>query len=121
MKSNKGAFAVPILIILVGVGWLLTAQGYGPGINWVWTLGLAAVGIVTLVLSGIDKVSVVIGPFFLVASLLSVLRQTNNLDLDTEVPILVIVVGVLLALARLAAIPAPEWIIPNGKPPEKKP
>src|SRR5262249_24490709 len=83
MRSNRQApLVIPILIIIVGVGWLLTAQGFGPGINWVWTLGLAAIGILTFLLSGFDKVSVVVGPFFLVSSLLSVLRQTGGLDLS---------------------------------------
>src|SRR5262249_42124891 len=41
MKSNsRTTLVVPILIIIVGVGWLLTAQGVAPGINWVWTLAL---------------------------------------------------------------------------------
>src|SRR5437764_11209583 len=78
---NRAPLIIPISIIVVGVGWLLTVQGFGPGINWVWTLGLAVIGILTLVLSsGFDIVSVVIGPFFLLASLLSMLRQTGQLS-----------------------------------------
>jgi hypothetical protein len=108
------------LIIVVGVGWLLTAQGFGPGINWVWTLGLGVVGILTFVLSnGFDKVSVVIGPFFLMASLLSALRQTGQLNLDTEVPLLVISIGVLLLVAHLPVIPKPAWFVEPPQPPEE--
>jgi hypothetical protein len=122
MSSNSGmSLAIPILIVAVGVGWLLTAQGFGPGINWVWTLGLGVIGILTFVLSkGCDKVSVVIGPFFLLASLLSVLRQTGQLSLDSEVPILVIAIGLLLLVARLPTISKPGWFIevppPAGEP-----
>jgi hypothetical protein len=43
------------------------------------------------------------------------LRQTGRLTVNTEVPILVIVAGVLLLIARLPAIPVPEWVIPEGK------
>jgi hypothetical protein len=113
MSSNSRApLIIPILIIVVGVGWLLTAQGFGPGINWVWTLGLGVIGILTFVISkGFDKVSVVIGPFFLLASLLSVLRQTGQLSLDMEVPLLIISIGVLLLLAQLPAIPKPGWFV----------
>ena len=91
MSSNSRAqLVIPVLIIAVGVGWLLTAQGYAPGVNWIWILGLGVVGILTFVLSkGFDKVSVVLGPFFLLASLLSVLRQTGRLSLDIEMPVLV--------------------------------
>ena len=118
MQSNRMAtLAIPILIIVVGLGWLLTAQGFGPGINWVWTLGLGVIGILTFLLSGFDKVSVVLGPFFLLASLLSVLRQTGNLSLDIEVPVLVISIGVLLLFARLPAVPTPGWLVPTAAPP----
>jgi hypothetical protein len=112
MSSNSRApLVIPILIIVVGVGWLLTAQGFGPGINWIWTLGLGVIGVLTFVVSnGFDKVSVVIGPFFLLASMLSVLRQAGQLNLDIEVPILVISIGVLLLVAQLPAIPKPGWL-----------
>jgi hypothetical protein len=122
MHSNRLApLAIPILIIAVGLGWLLTAQGFGPGINWVWTLGLGVVGILTFLLSGLDKVSVVLGPFFLLASLLSVLRQTGNLTLDIEVPLLVISIGVLLLFAQIPAIPKPRWLLPATPPPPHEP
>jgi hypothetical protein len=111
---------IPILIIVVGVGWLLTAQGFGAGINWVWTLGLGVIGILAFVLSGIDKFSVVVGPFFLLASLLSVLRQTGQLSLETEVPVLVIGVGTLLLVAQLPAVPKPGWLeAMHSRPPEE--
>jgi hypothetical protein len=54
-------------------------------------------------------VSVVPGPFFLLASLLSVLRQTGQLSLDVEVPVLFISIGVLLLVAQWPSIPKPEW------------
>jgi hypothetical protein len=113
-KSQKGPVILALLIITVGVGWLLSAQGFGRGIDWVWTLGLGMVGIATFVLSGgPDKLSVVLGPFFLVSSLLSVLRQTDRLKIDTEVPILVILIGVLLLIAQMRAIPMPRWMVDN--------
>jgi len=117
-KQPKGPLVLSILIITIGVGWLLTVQGVGPGINWVWTLGLAVIGLLTFVLSGgLDKASIVIGPFFLVSSMLSVLRQTGRLETDLEVPLLVIVVGVLLFVAQLRIVPAPKWFVPltSGK------
>jgi len=110
--KRSASLGVPILTIAIGVGWLLTAVGYVPAINWAWTIGLAAVGLLTFALSGLDKASVVIGPFFLLASVLSVLRQTGALDVNVEVPLLVIGVGVLLALARLPLIPLPGWLEP---------
>jgi hypothetical protein len=110
-KQSRGPAVLAILIVTVGVGWLLTALGVGPGIDWVWTLGLGVVGILTFVLSdGLDKVSVVIGPLFLVGSVLSILRQTGHLRIDVEVPVLVILVGVLMFVAQMSFIPVPKWV-----------
>jgi hypothetical protein len=121
MPSKSSApLVIPILMIVVGVGWLLTTQGFGPGINWVWTLGLGVIGILTFVISkGVDKVSVVIGPFFVFASLLSVLRQSGRMSLDIEVPVLVISIGILLLVAQLPAVPKPGWYTPLPRPTEE--
>src|SRR5262245_57110836 len=110
MKSDKKTLLIPILLITLGAGWLLTTMGVAPGIDWAWTLGLAVAGLLTMVVGGCDKVTVVIGPFFIVASCLSILRQTGRMELDVEVPILVILMGILLLVARLPAIPAPQWM-----------
>ena len=111
--GTKGRVALGLLIISLGVGWLLTAQGFVPGINWIWTLCLGIVGIAAFILSGgVDKVSIVVGPFFLICSILSLLRQTGRLAESTEMPLLVIVTGALLLIAQLPAIPAPRWLIP---------
>ena len=111
MSNSKLGLALPFLIIAVGVGWLLTTLGLAPPINWIWTLGLAVVGFTIFAVNGIDKASVVIGTLYLIASLFSVLRQTGRLQLETEVPILVIATGVLLLVVRSPLIPVPSWII----------
>lgn len=113
MKSDKKTLLLPVLLIAVGVGWLLTSLGIAPGIDWIWTLGLAAVGILTLAIGGIDKFTVVVGPFFILASCLSLLRQTERLPLNVEVPILVIAAGILLLVARSPAIPPAKWLVEN--------
>jgi hypothetical protein len=124
MASPRQSLLLPILLVIVGVGWLLTSLGVLPGIDWVWTSSLAAVGILPFVLSGIDKVTVVIGPFFLAASLLSVLRQSDRLPLNIEMPVLVILLGALLMVARMRAIPIPQWVTEDavqGAQREKRP
>ncbi len=113
---EKSALLVPILLITIGVGWLLTTLGIAPGIDWIWTLGLAITGLLAFVMGGFNKATVVVGPFFLIASCLSVLRQTGRLSFDAEVPILVIVSGVLLLVAHLPIIPLPKWIIQESRP-----
>jgi hypothetical protein len=111
MNAEKKTLALPILLITVGAGWLLTTLGVAPGIDWVWTLCLAAVGILAFVVCGFDKVTFVAGIFFVITSCLSILRQTGRMSIDVEVPVLVIVGGVLLLVARSAAIPMPKWVL----------
>lgn len=113
--SDRKTLILPLLIIGIGTGWLLTTLGIVPGINWIWTLGLAVVGVLSFAVSGIDKSTVLIGPFFIIASCLSVLRQTGRITLDVEVPILVIVIGILLLVARSKAIPLPDWMVLEEK------
>ena len=126
VTKSRAPIVISLLIIVVGVGWLLTALGIGPGINWLWTLGLGVIGILIFVVSrGIDKVSVVLGTFFLLASLLSMLRQTEQLRLDIEIPLLVISIGILSLVAQLPAIPKPRWyeeprpLVQESSPPKK--
>jgi uncharacterized membrane protein len=114
-KPDKKSLVLPILLITVGTGWLLTTLGVAPGVDWVWTLGLAIIGLMTFVVGGFDKVTAVVGPFLIMASCLSLLRQTGRLHVDVEVPILVIIAGALVLVARVPAIPIPKWMIQDSK------
>lgn len=108
--ESKIPIILPIALIAVGTGWLLSTLGVAPDINWIWTIALAAIGLLTFLTSGVDKFSVVVGPIFLVASCLSVLRQSGRIAMDTEVPILVVLLGVLMLVARMKKIPQPRWM-----------
>lgn len=119
MSSPKGPLALSLLIIAIGVGWLLSALGVLPVVNWIWSLGLGGLGVLTfVVVGGIDKVNVVIGPLLIAASGLSVLRQTRQLSFDVEVPMLVILVGILLFVSQLRIVPVPSWYEPAPPPRE---
>ena len=108
--GDRRALIVPILLITIGTGWLLSTIGVAPDINWVWTLGLGVVGLLTFAMYGFDKATLVFGGFFVVASVLSILRQTERLSIDVEIPILVIVSGILLLASRHPAVPLPAWL-----------
>src|SRR5437773_534591 len=108
---NPKSLAVPILIIGLGVGWLLTAHNVLPGVNWVWLLALGIVGVLVIAIGGFDKVTLVLGPFLIVATIFSLLRQTGHITVDTEVPALVILLGLLLLLVRVLPVPSPKWLI----------
>lgn len=82
MAPSKLSLFLPLLLITVGVGWLLTTLGIAPHIDWIWILGLAVAGVLAFAFGGFNKVSVVVGPFFLAASFLSLLRQTERMSID---------------------------------------
>jgi hypothetical protein len=113
MTAERKTLLVPISLIVLGTGWLLTAMGVMPQVDWAWTLGVGAVGVLAFVIGGIDKITVVVGPFFILASCLSLLRQTERLSIDKEIPVLVIAAGILLLVARAELIPAPGWLVPS--------
>jgi hypothetical protein len=109
MPKARTAVVIPLLIMALGVGWLLNVLRVMVTVDWVWTLGLAAVGILSLATTRLTRNSFVIGTFLITASVLSVLRQTNVINFDIEVPVLVIVFGGLLLLAHLLRLPLPAW------------
>ena len=104
---------VPILTITVGVTWLLNVLEVIPGIDWIWTVGLAAAGILTIAIGGLNKITIVTGPFLVIASACSLLRQTNRLPVDREIPILVIVLGILMLISQLSRLPIPQALRPD--------
>ncbi len=115
MNESKGMVAIAVLVIALGVAWLLNTLNVIPGIDWIWTGGLGIAGILVLMMSGIDRVSVVIGPFLIVSSVLSVLRQTGRLRFDIEMPILAIMFGVLFLLAVALPFPKPHFLDGNAQ------
>jgi hypothetical protein len=114
MTGNAKALATSIMIITLGVGWLLTVHKIMPGVNWIWILGLGVMGLLILVVGGVDKITVVIGPLLITATFLSLLRQTGRISIDTKVPSLVIAFGTFMLLANLLPVPLPRWIIDSA-------
>lgn len=108
MNKLGKQYIAPVLIIVVGIGWLLNVEGLIPAVDWIWTCALAAVGILTLAVGGFDRLTFVVGPFLIISSICSILRQTGALSLDKEIPILTIVIGVLLLLGHALKLPTPE-------------
>jgi len=105
MQAKMQSVAISLLVIAVGIAWLLNTMSVLPGVNWVWVVGLAGAGLLMMALCGFNKLTVVIGPFLMAASILSLLRQRGVIHIDQEVPILVIVVGALLLGSTLSKLP----------------
>ena len=106
MPKLKSEVVIPALLVAVGIGWLMASLGILPGVDWAWSIGLGAAGVLWLACGGINKGTIVIGPFLLIASALSVVRQTEQMKLEVEVPCLVIALGALLLVSTLSNLPS---------------
>ena len=124
MHTARWRFVIPIVIVILGTAWLLDTLGVVPGFRWVRTVGLATAGVLTIVLGGVNKLTLVMGPFLITASLCSALKQLGRLDPSMEWPILLIIMGCLLILVQVLKITTPAimkaeyWS--DGKKPEKE-
>jgi len=110
MKTKKLGIGLSVLIIAVGSGWLLNETGVMPGVNWIWTGLLGIAGALLLVLAGLNQLTILVGPFLISASVLSLLRQAGYLPVRIEIPILVVVAGVLMLLSHILPLPMPSYL-----------
>jgi len=106
---KKKSIAIPFLCMGIGVGWLLTAWGVTPGVNWVWIVSLGLLGVLLPALGGLDKMTIVVGPFLFVSSMFSLLRQAGIFETNIEVPLLAMAGGVCLLLPYTVSVPTLEW------------
>lgn len=110
MSTRKSGVATALVIIAIGSGWLLNNVGILPAVEWIWTLSLGIAGVLTLAMVGLDRVTAVIGPFLIISSAFSILRQTGRMPTNYEVPLLVIIFGVLWLAAVLLPLKPARWM-----------
>ena len=106
-KKSGTSAVLPILLVVVGVVTLLGQFGIMSSFNQIWTIGLAAVGVLTFLINGYNKSTFVFGSFLILSSGMSILRTQEILDVGKEIPILFIALGSLMLIARSKAIPDP--------------
>jgi hypothetical protein len=110
MKLNKKIPFIPMLVIALGFAWLLNVLNVLPGVNWLWTGGLGACGALILIAAGLNQLTIVAGPFLMVASVLSLLRQTGKISVNVEFPILFIAFGIFLLLSYVLPLQMPKYL-----------
>jgi hypothetical protein len=112
----RSLIVVAALVTALSAGWLLSGLGVMPEVDWVWTLGLAVAGVLALALGGIDRFTMTVGPFLLIAAAGSLLRQSGLLPLKVEFPAVMMTFGLLLLVNLLLPIPTPGWMKPPPRP-----
>jgi len=112
--SPAKKYLAPFLIVLIGLGWLLQQFDIISSFEFIWSVGLAAAGIYLIAVSGFNRDTFLPSVFLLTWSLLSFLRAAGFLRLSVELPLLVIIFGILMAIRNAG-------VIPEAKKPEQKP
>jgi hypothetical protein len=110
IRASKESVVIAAMIIAFGTIWLLSELKWLPPFHWVWTLGLACAGILTLVIGGINKQTMVVGPYLIICAVFSVLRQTGQIALRVEIPVLVIAFGLWLFVVILLGHALPDLV-----------
>jgi hypothetical protein len=103
MRDNA---ALPITLIVLGVLGLVWYAGWFPDFDAIIAIGLIAGGIAILVMDGITKSSVVLGPTLIAGGVAWWLHDAYRWRWSLLVPILLILIGVLMLVARSDAVPA---------------
>lgn len=93
---------LPMSIVIIGLGSLLSALDLLPRLAWLWVAVLALAGVVTLIVDRLAKFNLTIGLFLIYSALMSLLRQSGVIGLRIEVPLLVIGFGSIWLLVSLA-------------------
>ncbi|MDD3153287.1 MAG: hypothetical protein PHS41_00350 [Victivallaceae bacterium] len=104
MQKRKNLLA-PLLIILIGTAWLLNQGNFIPGVDWVWTSVFFLAGASILLGTKPGRFAFVSGMFLMLGTILSIFRQTGKLSVSWEVPILVVLLGVLMLIAQFLSFP----------------
>ena len=68
MKTRLQSIVISLVTIALGTAWLLNTLDIIPGVNWIWTVGLGLAGVLLLAMGGVNRLTIVTGPFLVVAS-----------------------------------------------------
>ncbi len=110
MPQRKTSILYPSLVTTIGVGWLLTVLEVDSQIFWIPVLCMAVGGILVLLVGGIDKGTIVVGPLLMALSGFAYARQCGALTVELMLPLIVIVAGVLMFIAYFLPVPFPDWL-----------
>ena len=97
--------ATPITLIIIGILGLIWYFGWLPDFDSITALALVLGGVAILVMDGITKNSVVLGPTLIAVGIAWWLHDQYRMRWTLLVSALLIVIGVLMLIARHPRIP----------------
>ena len=96
---------LPITLIVVGSAWLLWYFRLFPDIDWIIAVGLVLGGSAVLYLDGMTKNSIVAGPILIASGIAWALHDRWRVTWFVLMPMLLVLLGVLMLIARRPNIP----------------
>lgn len=97
--------ALPVTLIVLGVIGVVVYFGWLPDKDVITALGFAAAGVLILVMDGITKSSIVLGPTLIAIGVMWWVHDQYHTRWSLLVPILLILIGALMLVARRPEIP----------------
>lgn len=97
--------ALPITLIVLGILGLVWYFGWIPDFDTMTSIAFIAGGVLVLVMDGITKSSIVLGPTLIAVGVAWWVHDQQHVRLRLLVPVLLIVIGLLMLVARSPRIP----------------
>lgn len=97
--------SLPVTLIVVGLGWLLWEFRLFPDIDWIISLAFIAAGVAVMAIDGINKNSVVVGPFLIAIGCAWLLHDRYGTHWRYIVPFMLVLLGALMLIARSPRVP----------------
>jgi hypothetical protein len=97
--------ALPVTLIVLGALGLVWYFGWFPDFDAMTSIGFIAGGILILVMDGITKSSIVLGPTLIAVGIAWWVHDQQHVRLSLLVSVLLIVIGALMLVARSPRIP----------------
>ena len=97
--------SLPVTLIAVGLGWLLWEFRLFPDVDWIISLGFIAAGAAVMAIDGINKNSVVIGPFLIAIGVAWLLHDRYATQWRYISPAMLVLLGALMLVARSSKVP----------------
>jgi hypothetical protein len=97
--------SLPVTLIVVGLGWLLWEFRLFPDVDWINGIGFIVGGIAVLVLDGVNKNSIVIGPFLIAIGIAWLAHDRYGIQWRYIIPVMLVLLGALMLAARSPQVP----------------
>lgn len=102
---SQSSLFFPLLLITVGAAWFLKSTDILPATSTLIAAAFATVGVLVLLMDGVNKQSVVAGPLLVYVGAAIYLRNTYWIELSPLIALGMMIFGCLLLLSRSSLVP----------------